>query len=139
MSLRRSRHLPRASMPAEMTEENVHDYLEATTPNTSASRPPLQHAEVSARDDSFFTELDQKMNDKVHARISEPAYDAGASRAASDTISIQSIYDPIYELDAIIDYEDVSVAFHDESYGDSDILEVINPYFQLTTEDSDLY
>jgi hypothetical protein len=71
------------------------------------------------------------MGENLRATITRPNTQAMLASLPSDTISTLS-YDPIDELDSIIDNEDVP--FHDplnELYEDNDLLEAINPNIKL--------
>jgi hypothetical protein len=93
---------------------------------------------------TFFKQLDQTMGAKLRATITRP--DTNAILASLPTASIPSASssspttattasdDPIDELDAIIDDEDIAMTFHDpidDIFQDNEMLEVINPNLKL--------
>jgi hypothetical protein len=52
------------------------------------------------------------MNENTRTTITRPNTNVMLTRLPSDLISIRHSYDPIDELDAIIDNEDVNMIFH---------------------------
>ena len=76
--------------PLDISAEKIQVYMNTMEPNLDQER----------FDESFFADLDQQR--------AENAYLTGS---ASDEHILT--YDPIYELDRIIDNEDISMTFHD--------------------------
>jgi hypothetical protein len=131
-------HLPRAQVPTSVTSENVQDYLNSTI-STLSSHGTDSRSNIT--DSTFFKELDQKMGENLRATITRPNTSAMLASLPSGTISSSSVYDPIDELDAIIDNEDVNTIFHDplnELFEDNEALEVINPNLKLPRPNVDL-
>ncbi len=127
-------HLPRAEIPTTVTAENVPNDLEPTVSTSGSNREDSVNTESNTTDSTFFKELDQKMGEKLRATIARPNTSAIIASLPSDTISSGSSYDPIDELDAIIDHEDLNMTFHDpldELYDDNEMLEVMNPNLKL--------
>lgn len=158
LRIRRIWHLPRAQPPAKVTAENVQTYLSSTASSSTGSPAPEDSILSSDRsiyrtnyevqdngivNNNFFKELDRTMGMKLGATIARPDTHAIISSlptvyhsSSSGTIdsSTTTTDDPIDELDAIIDDEDIAVNFHDdldELFADSDIVEVINPNLKL--------
>ena len=141
-----------------MTAENVQTYLSSSTTDSSISTAQDSSTASSDRstyrttydadpndtiNSAFFKQLDQNMGAKLRATISRPDSNAilsslptvtHTSSSATDTTFTSSSDDPIDELDAIIDDEDITMAFHDpldDLFEDEEILEVINPNLRL--------
>lgn len=156
--IRRIWHLPRAQAPTKVTTENVQTYLSSTTTNSSNSTPQDTSTLSSDRstyrttydadpngtlNSTFFKQLDQNMGARLRATISRPDTNAilsslptvtHRSSSATDTTLTSTSDDPIDELDAIIDDEDIAMAFHDpldDLFEDEEMLEVINPNLRL--------
>ena len=158
LRIRRLWHLPRAQPPTNVTAENVQTYLSST--NSSSHTSTIEDASTLNSDRStyrttygidpsatanstFFRQLDQTMGAKLRATISRPDTNAIISSLptvthSSSTATITSFTtitdDPIDELDAIIDDEDITTNFHDELddiFADKQIVEVINPNLKL--------
>jgi hypothetical protein len=126
--------LPRAQDPTSATNENVPTYLNNTLSSISSYRTDSDQNGSDTADSTFFKELDQKMGENLRATISRPNTRDMLASLPSDTMSTSSTYDPIDELDAIIDHEDVEMTFHDslnELYDDNEMLEVVNPNLKL--------
>ncbi|CAF2139567.1 unnamed protein product [Rotaria magnacalcarata] len=123
-------HLPRATIPTPVSNENNPDYMNSTMSTSSSSRTYSNPDQTNPADSTFFKELDQKMGENLRATIARPNASAMLASLPSDTISLTSSFDPIDELDSIIDNEDLNVTFHDpinDLFEDDDILEAINP------------
>ncbi|UJR15670.1 hypothetical protein I4U23_002604 [Adineta vaga] len=132
--IRRIWHLPRAEVPTTVTAENVPTYLGTTNSTISTQGTDSVHTRGSTTNSTFFKELDQKMGEKLRATITRPNTSGMLASLPSDTASTLSSYDPIDELDAIIDNEDMNATFHDpldELYEDNEMLEVMNPNLKL--------
>jgi len=74
------------------------------------------------------------MGEKLRATIARPNTSGIIAGLPSDALSPGSSYDPIDELDAIIDHEDLNTTFHDpldELYDDNEMLEATNPNLKL--------
>ncbi len=134
LRIRRLWHLPRAQIPKSVTNENVQNYLNNTISTLSSNQTDSDYNRSNTTDSTFFKELDQKMGENLRATITRPNTQAMLASLPSDTISTLSSYDPIDELDSIIDNEDINMTFHDplnELYEDNETLEVINPNLKL--------
>ncbi|CAF0783623.1 unnamed protein product [Rotaria sordida] len=158
LRIRRIWHLPRAQVPATVTAENVETYLKSTSSSTnSTSSPPEDSTLDSDRstyrttydydpngtvNSAFFKQLDQNMGAKLRATITRPDTNAilsslptSTTKSSSSSTNITSNSDdPIDELDAIIDDEDIAMTFHDpldDLFQDNQMLEVINPNLKL--------
>ena len=155
--IRRIWHLPRAQVPTAVTAENVQSYLNSTSSISTSSSIPENSTVSSDRstyrttydrdangtvNSSFFKELDQTMGAKLRATIARPDTNAILSSLPTVTTSpslssaTTSSYgdDPIDELDAIIDDEDIAMTFHDpldDLFQDNEMLEAINPNLKL--------
>jgi len=154
--IRRLWHLPRAQVPSTVTAENVQTYLNSTSSITTSSNEPenstlssdrstyrttYDHDPNATVSSTFFKQLDQKMGAKLRATITRPDTNAilsslptGTSSLASSATVASSSDDPIDELDAIIDDEDITMTFHDpldDLFEDNEMLEVINPNLRL--------
>lgn len=124
-------HLPRAKVPEPVTGENNSDYspktLSTLSSNETYSNPDLNNT----ADSDFFKELDQKMGDNLRATRARPNTGPMLASLPADTISLASTYDPINELDSIIDNEDLNQPFDDPLDDlfneDDDIAEAVNP------------
>lgn len=154
--IRRLWHLPRAHAPITVTAENVQTYLNSTTSITTSAtdrsestvdsdrstyRTTYDHDPHATVDSTFFKQLDQTMGAKLGATITRPDMSAvlsslptvTAATSLSTTVTSNSD-DPIDELDAIIDDEDITMTFHDpldDLFEDNEMLEVINPNFRI--------
>ncbi|CAM4903424.1 unnamed protein product [Rotaria socialis] len=127
-------HLPRAHVPTPVSNENNPDYMNSAMSTPSSSRTYSNPDQTSPADSTFFKELDQKMGENLRATIARPNTSAMLASLPSDTISLTSSFDPIDELDSIIDNEDLNVTFHDplnDLFDDDDMLEAINPNVML--------
>lgn len=147
-------------MPTKVTAENIQSYLNSTGSNTTA---PTTSDDLTMNSDhstyrtnyefdgnesvssDFFKKLDQDTAAKfrgtitrpdVHAILSSlptPTTPSSGSSIASGTM--ESIFDdPIDELDAIIDNDDLTMTFHDpldDLFNDDEMLEVINPNLKV--------
>lgn len=154
--VRRLWHLPRANLPTTVTAENVQTYLNSTTSISTTATDRSESTMDSDRstyrttydrdpnatvDSTFFKQLDQTMGAKLGATITRPDMSAMLSSlptvtgttSLSTTVTSNSD-DPIDELDAIIDDEDITMTFHDpldDLFEDNEMLEVINPNFRI--------
>jgi hypothetical protein len=127
-------------MPTVVTSENVDDYLNNTISTLSSHRTDSDYNRSNTTDSTFFKELDQKMGENLRATITRPNTSAMLASLPSDTISTLSSYDPIDELDAIIDDEDINTTFHDpldDLFEDNEVLEAINPNLKLSRPNID--
>lgn len=99
-----------------MTNEHIPDYLDNTlsTSNTESEFDP----------NLFFQELDEDLFENQQTIIPRV-------NSSSEIISIRSIYDPINELDAIINDEEISMTFHEPIDLDNELFEIINPNLDL--------
>ncbi len=154
--IRRLWHLPRAQVPTTVTAENVQTYLNSTSSITTSLNEPENSTLSSDRstyrttydhdpnetvNSTFFKQLDQTMGAKLRATITRPDTNAilsslptVTSSLSSSTTIASSSDDPIDELDAIIDDEDITMTFHDpldDLFDDNEMLEVINPNLKL--------
>ncbi|CAF1176917.1 unnamed protein product [Adineta ricciae] len=132
--IRRIWHLPRAKVPTPVTADNAPTNLEPTNSTASTHPPESEPTDSNTTDSTFFKDLDQRMGEKLRATITRPNTNAVLASLPSDTASTLSSYDPIDELDAIIDNEDINPTFHDpldELYDDNEMLEVMNPNLKL--------
>jgi hypothetical protein len=68
----------------------------------------------------FFQELDQKLNENPHTKTM-------LTSLPSNIISIRSSYDPINELDALIDNEEITMKFNEPIDLDNQRFQMINP------------
>lgn len=152
--------MPRAQIPTKVTAENVQSYLSSTSSNSASST--VQDADTLSSDRStyrttydpdvnatmnstFFKELDQTMGAKLRATIARPDAQGilsslppmiGPRPSITSTTLTTSTDDPIDELDAVIDNEDIdlSMTFHDpldDLFDNEEMLEVINPNLRL--------
>ncbi|CAF2811538.1 unnamed protein product [Rotaria sp. Silwood2] len=127
-------HLPRAQVPSSVTQGNVQNNRTNTISTYSSDRTESDDNQSNTTDSTFFKELDQKMGENLRATITRPNTSAILASLPSDTISTISNNDPIDELDAIIDNEDLNLTFHDsldDLYEDNEIVEAVNPNFKL--------
>jgi len=134
MRIRRLWHLPRAQMPIPVTNENFGNDLNNTISTSDSNRTDSDYNRSNTTDSTFFKELDKKMGENLRATRARPNTQAMLASLPSDTISTLSSYDPIDELDSIIDNEDLNTTFHDplnDLFDDDEILEVRNPNFRL--------
>lgn len=152
--IRRIWHLPRAQVPTSVTAENVQTYLSSSASNTTFSsehdnstlgsdrstyRTTYDHDPHETINSTFFKQLDQSMGAKLRATITRP--DTHAILSSLPTVTTTSSLtttsnsdDPIDELDAIIDDEDITMTFHDpldDLFQETEMLEVINPNLKL--------
>lgn len=105
-----------------------------TISTLSSHQTDSDYNRTNTTDSTFFKELDQKMGENLRATIARPNASAMLASLPLDTISSLNTYDPIDELDAIIDNEDVNTIFHDslnDLFEDNDLLEARNPNFQI--------
>jgi len=154
LRIRRLWHLPRAQIPTTVTAENVQTYINSTSSISTISTGPENSTLSSDRStyrttydrdpnetitSTFFKQLDQNMGAKLRATITRPDTNAilsslpAVTRTSSFTTTTSSD-DPIDELDAIIDDEDIAMTFHDpldDLFDDNEMLEVINPNLKL--------
>lgn len=143
-------------MPGTVTAENVQTYLNSTSSISTIGTDPENSTLSSDRstyrttydqdpngtvDSAFFKQLDQTMGAKLGATITRPDTNAILSSlptmtgtSSLSTTLTSSSDDPIDELDAIIDDEDITMTFHDpldDLFQDNEMLEVINPNFKI--------
>jgi hypothetical protein len=154
LRIRRLWHLPRAQIPTTVTAENVQTYINSTSSISTISTEPENSTLSSDRStyrttydrdpnetitSTFFKQLDQNMGAKLRATITRPDTNAilsslpAVTRTSSFTTTTSSD-DPIDELDAIIDDEDIAMTFHDpldDLFDDNEMLEVINPNLKI--------
>ncbi|CAF4129363.1 unnamed protein product, partial [Rotaria sp. Silwood2] len=159
LRIRRIWHLPRAQVPATVTAENVQTYLNSAASSLKTTSSVPEDSTLSSDrstyrttydydpngtvNSEFFKQLDQNMGAKLRATIARPDINAvlsslptlTTSQSLSSSASITSNSDdPIDELDAIIDDEDITMTFHDpldDLFQDNEMLEVINPNLKL--------
>lgn len=154
LRIRRIWHLPRAQVPTSVTAENVQTYLTSSVSNTTFSsesanstlssdrstyRTTYDHDPHETVNSTFFKQLDQTMGAKLRATITRP--DTHAILSSLPTVTTTSSItttsnsdDPIDELDAIIDDDDIAMTFHDpldDLFQESEMLEVINPNLKI--------
>lgn len=127
---RRLWHLPRAQIPIAVTADNVQTFLSRTTSPSQSQQSDSENNPSIASDSSFFKDLDQRMGENLRATITRPNSSALLASLPSDTNSSLTNYDPIDELDSIIDHEDISAIFHDPMTDETQLLEAINPLFK---------
>lgn len=99
-------HLPRAKPPESATAEN-------DQPSSNDS-PSVTNSDSMLPDPNFFQDLDDQLN--------------------ANSSPLSETYDPIHELDGIIDNEDISSLFHDasdENPMNSEPFDVVNPHIRL--------
>jgi len=104
--IQRMWHLPRAKPPQSATAENDQPSL-----NDS---PSVTNSDSMLPDPNFFQDLDDQLN--------------------ANSSPLSETYDPIHELDGIIDNEDISSLFHDasdENPMNSQPFDVVNPHIRL--------
>lgn len=126
MGVRRLWHLPRAKIPTSGTNPNESFSLNNTI-STISSRPTDSNDTI---DSDFFKDLDKKMGENLRATITRPNTQSIIASLPSDTLStFSNAYDPIDELDSIIDNEDIDLSFHDplNDLFEDEILEIQNP------------
>ncbi|CAF4294724.1 unnamed protein product, partial [Adineta steineri] len=107
LRIHRSWHLPRAQMPALLTTENIQNYLATTPYMSNTNQTNSDHIESNTLDDISFTEFNQEMNEKQRVKKSRFVDGTVLPNLQLDTISTRRSYDPIDELDAIIDNSDI--------------------------------
>ena len=113
--IRRIWHLPRAVVPVAVSAER--------SSNASGSSSSSERESHESLDGSFFDDLDQRLNASLP--------DAMLASLPEDLIAQGATDDPIHELDAIIDREDVSTPFHDALDHLQDPSEFINPNLNI--------
>lgn len=101
-------HLPRAKLPESGTSPNDQPSLNdsSSVSNSDSILPDV--------DPNFFQDLDDQLN--------------------ANSSPLNNTYDPIHELDGIIDNEDISSLFHDASDANpmnSEPFDVVNPHIRL--------
>jgi hypothetical protein len=139
LRIRRLWHLPRALVPTSVTADNVRNDLNDTISTLSSKQASSDQDENDTTDSTFFKDLDEKMGANLRATITRPNTNAMLAGLPPDTISTISNYDPIDELDSIIDNEDLTTPFHDalsdlfddDVDDDDEILEVVNPNLKI--------
>lgn len=107
----------------------------------STYRTTYDHDPHATVDSAFFKQLDQTMGAKLGATITRPdttgmlsSLPTVTATASSSLTTTSNSDDPIDELDAIIDDEDITMTFHDpldDLFDDNEALEVINPNFRI--------
>ncbi len=115
-------YLPRVQIP---TSVSVHNHSNNTTSTSSSDRKDSNYNQNHTTDSMFFQELDQKLNENPHTKTM-------LTSLPSDIISIKSSYDPINELDALIDNEEITMIFNEPIDLDNERFEMINPNFKLS-------
>lgn len=139
-----------------MTAENVQTYLSSTSSISTISagqenselssdrstyRTTYDHDPNGTVNSTFFKQLDQNMGATLRATRTRPDTNAilaslptATATSSITTANTSSSDDPIDELDAIIDDEDITMTFHDpldDLFQDNEILEVINPNLKI--------
>ncbi|CAF1394234.1 unnamed protein product [Adineta steineri] len=107
LRIHRSWHLPRAQMPTLLTTENIQNYLKTTLNTSNTNQTNSDHIGSNTIDNIFLKDFNQTMNEKQRVKKSRFVNGTVLPNLLSDTISSQSSYDPIDELDAIIDNSDI--------------------------------
>jgi hypothetical protein len=133
VSVRRLWHLPRAQVPTPVTSGNVPDNLDNSFSTLSSDGTNPDSIPSDITDSTFFKDLDQKMGENLRATITRPNTGPMLAGLPSGAGSPSSAYDPIDELDAIIDNEDLN-PFHDpldDLFDDDGPLEAVNPNLQM--------
>lgn len=120
-------HLPRAKVPPPVTSDNFQMFPSRTT---SPSRNDSDNDRSTDSDSSFFKDLDQRMGENLRSTITRPNSSALLASLPSDVNSNSTNYDPIDELDSIIDSEDISMIFHDPMTDEKQLFEATNPRFK---------
>jgi hypothetical protein len=121
-------------MPTSVGNENLGNDLNNTISTSDSNRTDSDYNRSNTTDSTFFKELDKKMGENLRATRARPNTQAMLASLPSDTMSTLSSYDPIDELDSIIDNEDINTTFHDplnDLFDDDEILEVRNPNIRL--------
>jgi hypothetical protein len=124
--------LPRAQIPTSVSAQNIYNYLTNTISTSSSNQTNSNYNRSYPTDSIFFQKLDRKMGENLRATITRPNTQAMLASLPTDIISIESSYDPINELDAIIDNEDISMIFHEPINLDNKRFEILNPNFRLS-------
>ena len=135
MAIRRLWHLPRAQVPTSGTSGNVPNDFDPSVSTSGSQRTNPDSTRSDITDSTFFKDLDQKMGENLRATRARPNTDALLASLPPNTGSMPSDYDPIDELDSIIDNEDTNSAFHDpldDLFDDNEPLEAINPNLQFS-------
>jgi len=128
-------------MPIPVTNENFGNDLNNTISSSDSNPTDSDYNRSNTTDSTFFKELDKKMGENLRSTITRPNTQAMLASLPSDTISTLSSYDPIDELDSIIDNEDVNTTFHDplnDLFDDNEIFEIRNPNLKLPRPNVDL-
>ena len=124
--------MPRANPPNAVTTENAGRYLNDTISTTSSKTLSSVQDKTGTFSRAFFDDLDKRIptnNVTPSHTLNESIDDSIAALPAEEFIR-----DPIEELDAIIDREDVSAIFHDaldHSLTDDEEFGVFNPNLNI--------
>ena len=127
-------NLPRAQMPTSGTAENIPRHVTNTTPTSSSNQTDSDRDRMNTADSEFFKELDQRMSENLRATIARPNTSGLLASLPLDEAPTLSVHDPIDELDAIIDNEDLNRTFHEpltDLFEDNEVLEAINTNLKL--------
>lgn len=108
--------MPRVQLPTNVTVSN-----EPTSPSPS-NQSDSDNSPSTNSDNTFFKELDQRMGENLRSTITRPNSSALLASLPTDTLPTLTNYDPIDELDSIIDNEDINDTMEP--------LEAINPLFK---------
>ncbi len=111
-------YLPRVQIP---TSVSVHNHSNNTTSTSSSDRRDSNYNQNHTTDSMFFQELNENPHTKTML-----------TSLPSDIISIRSNYDPINELDALINNEEIIMTFNEPIDLDNERFEMINPNFKLS-------
>ena len=104
-----SQHLPRIQPPASLTPDQVSHYVESITPPSNIHQTNQDNPEMNSISSQFYRELDQQLNEQSPTTTSPSTRSIRISDITPDTLSSLHSYDPIYELDAILDNEDIYI------------------------------
>ncbi|CAF1653990.1 unnamed protein product, partial [Adineta ricciae] len=104
-----SRHLPRIQPPAALTPDQVSHYVESVTSTLNTHETSQGNPEMNSIGSQFYRELDRLLNEQSPTTISPSTRSIRTFDITSDTLSSLHSYDPIYELDAILDNDDIYI------------------------------
>ncbi|CAF1591499.1 unnamed protein product [Adineta ricciae] len=110
-----SRHLPRIQPPASLTPDQVSHYVESITPTSNTHQTNQDNPEMDSISSQFYRELDRQLIEQSPTTTSPSTRSIRAFDIASDTLSSLDSYDPIYELDAILDNEGIYIELNQQT------------------------
>lgn len=108
-------HLPRSQLPASLTPDQISHYIESSTSTSNTHYTNQDYPEMNSISSRCYRELDRQLNEPSPTATSPSTRGIRISDITSDTLLSLHDYDPIYELDAILDNDDISIELNPQT------------------------